>query len=619
MPADRQCDGRRRTVGGRDEGHDGGAEPGFETTGIVVPQQHVVEVAQDGGRRRIGESRRPDGVADQRSGSGGVDAAAADVADDEDEPAAVEWDHVVQVAAHLDAGAPGGVAGRQFDPGDIGQRRRQQAGLQRSGQTHLPAVAAGVVDGHGDPPGQLPGHVGGAGGERRRAVVGQRERAGRPAPDRQGDGQDGAVAGRVGLAGLDLQPLLDERDGAAVGQPAGGQLGGGRDELGGVERPPQRCRRLGQECRHRPGQLEVLVEPGPAEGGVALPGQGAEERLVLGWELPRLGEPEDQTTERFGVRQRNHGEGGVGGHRRRGEHRVTAVPLGRRPQEDRPARADRFAGRQVGGEREPPPVRHHVVGVAEGLDDLEVVARPQADRRRAGTELRPGRAEDRGGGVDQRHRPGQLGRHPLEPGEARYRRPLRLVMPAPVDRHRHLAGEDLGHRQLRLREGVGRVVVEHELADDPPLVEEGNEGQGSDTLGLEDGPEFGHGRVGEDVGHEDRLGVGVVGRPGRVALHRPPVPLGQAVPRLEPHDTVGVGQQQRGTVGPDRGDDRLHRRPVETVGRRAGFVQRGGDAQHGPQPVDGHQFHVHPPAVETTGERPTRRPARRPEAACSTW
>src|SRR5581483_7600515 len=131
-----QGDGRGGTVPA-DQGHDRGAEPRLEAPGFVLPQQHVVEVGQDGGRRGVGEGGRPDRVADQGGGGGRLDTPAADVADDEDEPAAVEPDGVVEVAADLDAGPAGGVAGRQLHAGDRRERRREQARLQRPGQADL--------------------------------------------------------------------------------------------------------------------------------------------------------------------------------------------------------------------------------------------------------------------------------------------------------------------------------------------------------------------------------------------------------------------------------------------------------------------------------------------------
>ena len=215
---------------------------------------------------------------------------------------------------------------------------------------------------------------------------------------------------------------------------------------------------------------------------------------------------------------------------------------------------------------------HHLVGVADGGHDLELVAGQQAQRRTPGAELGPGRAEHHGGHVGHGHRPGQLSRHAQQAGQPRHRRPFGLVDPAPVEGQRHLPGEHFGHGQLRLREVVRLVVVEHELADDVLLVDERHERQRADALGPEDRPELGHLRVGVDVADEDRLGRGVVGRPRRVPFHRLAVRLRQAPPGLEPHDAVGVVEQQRRPVRAHRGDDRLHRRPIEADGGRTRFV-----------------------------------------------
>jgi len=102
---------------------------------------------------------------------------------------------------------------------------------------------------------------------------------------------------------------------------------------------------------------------------------------------------------------------------------------------------------------------------------------------------------------------------------------------------------------LLVRKRVHGVVVQHELAEQPSLVDERDEGQRADALAGDDVTKGSQVGLGEDVGHEHRRWILVAHRPRRVALHGRAVPIGQAAPGLEAHDAVGVEDQQAGAPG----------------------------------------------------------------------
>ena len=69
-------------------------------------------------------------MADQQRGARGLDPAAADVAEDHDVVIGRGGEDVVEVAAYLQAGAAGQIAGAEVEARNLGQLRGQQAGLQ---------------------------------------------------------------------------------------------------------------------------------------------------------------------------------------------------------------------------------------------------------------------------------------------------------------------------------------------------------------------------------------------------------------------------------------------------------------------------------------------------------
>jgi hypothetical protein len=69
--------------------------------GAVVLIEDGVQVGQHGGGGRVVDGCRAQGVAGLRGDGGGVDALAADVAEEEPPPAVGEWEQVVEVAADL--------------------------------------------------------------------------------------------------------------------------------------------------------------------------------------------------------------------------------------------------------------------------------------------------------------------------------------------------------------------------------------------------------------------------------------------------------------------------------------------------------------------------------------
>jgi hypothetical protein len=99
------------------------------------PSSHCSASAGRPGPQQVGRQ----GAAQLAHHRGRRGALPHDVADDDRDPPAVEDEHVVPVAAGAAARRRGQVARRQVQPLVLGQRRGEQAVLQRVGQ-----VAAGV-------------------------------------------------------------------------------------------------------------------------------------------------------------------------------------------------------------------------------------------------------------------------------------------------------------------------------------------------------------------------------------------------------------------------------------------------------------------------------------------
>lgn len=106
-------------------------------------------------RRQVEGGEVLDRGAQTAHGRGRVQAVADHVPDDERDPGARQRDDVEPVAADPRLG--GEVAVGDVEGALLGQRARQQAVLEGDGHRVLARVAAGVVDGHGGPGGQLLG------------------------------------------------------------------------------------------------------------------------------------------------------------------------------------------------------------------------------------------------------------------------------------------------------------------------------------------------------------------------------------------------------------------------------------------------------------------------------
>ena len=133
---------------------------------------------------------------------------------------------------------------------------------------------------------------------------------------------------------------------------------------------------------------------------------------------------------------------------------------------------------------------------------------------------------------------------------------------------------------LLVRKRVHGVVVQHELAEQPSLVDERDEGQRADALAGDDVTKGSQVGLGEDVGHEHRRWILVAHRPRRVALHGRAVPIGQAAPGLEAHDAVGVEDQQAGAPGAGGRQHGVDRCLVDLGGAARPADERGETPRH---------------------------------------
>src|SRR5690606_12232515 len=121
-----------------------------------------------------------------------------------------------------------------------------------------------------------------------------------------------------------------------------------------------------------------------------------------------------------------------------------------------------------------------------------------------------------------------------------------------------LPGDGGAGVDLPIGEDVRRIVVRHELAGDPAAGEDGDEGQRSYPLSPHDGLQR-FGKVGSlfDVGNWYRLGAKIVGLPGRVAVNRLAIVLGQASPSHKPHHVVMIEPENGCAVAAQDSDDRI--------------------------------------------------------------
>ena len=199
-----RCSGRR--VPGAGDGGDrvavalleAHAHGGAQTAVLRVGGQRVVQAPQDRAGLGLVGRCRAHRVPRHRRDRRGVRALAGDVADD-DHPAALDREQVVEVAADLRR-LPGRAEARgDRQPRQVGEPRRQQAALQRHGDVGAGGVDAGVLHRDagaapellGEPQVALPEHA------PRVARRGDLDRPERPVAGSQRDDEDRA---RVDLA-----------------------------------------------------------------------------------------------------------------------------------------------------------------------------------------------------------------------------------------------------------------------------------------------------------------------------------------------------------------------------------------------------------------------------------
>ena len=161
---------RRRVAGDRDPHRFqrvlGDRQGGDAAEGRVAAREQGPVEGREGDQRVAGQRRRgAQRVAGLGGHRGGARAAPGDVADHE-HPAAGRREGVVEVAADLVLGPRGPVGGGHRPARDVGQRRRQQAALERVGDLRPRLFGAlevgeepGVLEGQRDPAGEDAGEL----------------------------------------------------------------------------------------------------------------------------------------------------------------------------------------------------------------------------------------------------------------------------------------------------------------------------------------------------------------------------------------------------------------------------------------------------------------------------
>ena len=119
----------------------GRAEPGI----VDLVDHRVVGLGEHPARKRLSHHRGAHRVAHQAGDGSSVGPTAADVADHHAPCPLAHLDDVVEVAADLRVGLGHPVASRRLEPGDVGQRRGQERGLQRPGHPVAGFEEPGVV------------------------------------------------------------------------------------------------------------------------------------------------------------------------------------------------------------------------------------------------------------------------------------------------------------------------------------------------------------------------------------------------------------------------------------------------------------------------------------------
>ncbi|HJU21707.1 MAG TPA: hypothetical protein VJ891_04300 [Casimicrobiaceae bacterium] len=198
-----------------------------------------------------------------------------------------------------------------------------------------------------------------------------------------------------------------------------------------------------------------------------------------------------------------------------------------------------------------------------------------------GAEDRYATRESDGGRIEVRQEPVGIGRVDGRRQCVDHLPEAALVFAQLLDGSRALEAErDMprdGEREMRLRvlEAMRRVVIGHELADQPPALDERNERERLDPLGKDRLHQGRRDRRRCHVADADRLRVRLVLGPRRVSLHGPPVSLGKAAGRREPHDTGAIEEQHRCAIALQAREKRIHRGVVHLF-----------DAPRTMQPID---------------------------------
>jgi hypothetical protein len=124
--------------------------------------------------------------------------------------------------------------------------------------------------------------------------------------------------------------------------------------------------------------------------------------------------------------------------------------------------------------------------------------------------------------------------------------PARLRLRShPLQRKRHLGGDDAGQLQFVGAEHAGFRVIQHELADHASHADERHERHRRDALGPDHRQIRQQRGIAAHVAHDDRLRIRRVGCPGRVTLDGPAIGIRQTAIRLEAHHAVGVEEEDR--------------------------------------------------------------------------
>ena len=137
-----------------------------------------------------------------------------------------------------------------------------------------------------------------------------------------------------------------------------------------------------------------------------------------------------------------------------------------------------------------------------------------------------------------------------------------LVGPHAFDCEGDLLGNGQRERGFGRVERVRRSVVAHELAQHAVSHSQRNERQGANSFGAERGAKGREVRRALDVADADRLRIGRVGCPGRVAVDGGAVGVRQSPPGDESDDVMRIEQENRGPLDTEAVAERIECRIV---------------------------------------------------------